>query len=121
MFRILLKRLIKARAKADKGGGVNLRDARFTDAHDQTYFFHGELLEIVQSDDLALLAIEFLNGLGQERAHFRTKRDAEGIFLGTDGDAGDLLVAGGVVGLRVQAAEIEAAKISEEALKFREL
>ena len=96
---------------------MDLRDTGFADVHDHADFLHGEFLEVVESENLAFLFIQLIDGLGEESAHFGAEGDVEGIFLKAKGNARHLIVTATVAGLGVEAAEIQAAEFSQEVLE----
>jgi len=62
-------------------GGMDLRNARLAHAKHSSNFFHGQFLEIVKDQDLALLLRQFSNGARQLLFHFSAQAQKQRGFL----------------------------------------
>ena len=101
------KLVFEPHAKADQRGGVDLRNARFADAEDRADFLHGQLLEVIKRDNLALFCTQIVESPGHQRGHFPAQAKEKGIVLSRAGAIANQFV----FGLRLGRFGLEAAQV----------
>ena len=101
---------------------MNLRDARFANAENGAYLFHGEFLEVVEREHALLFLRQFRDGFGEQMLESRNVGSGRTASLPAWAatESAKVFFLAAVSGLDAQAADFECVEFREQALKFVE-
>src|SRR5271165_1199381 len=98
---------------------MNLRHARLADAQHRSYFLHGELLEVIERQNVLFLVRQLANDAGQQVFHLRTQAAEKRCVLGRIGQVVAQIFFLAVPGrLDAQAADFEAVELAQQVLQL---
>src|SRR5713226_2788397 len=101
---------------------MDLGYPRLADSHGSANFFHGEFLQVIEAEYLALPLVEFIQSGVDQRFEFTLQAQDKRVFLLISGAAAEgFLFALLFRGIRLLAGVIEPRKVAKQMLKFLEV